>query len=65
MAELVNHHFDADAAAQELAARIADHQRSVGQRVSAPDSRPLFTKAADGAIVDREGKTVRPAPTTP
>jgi hypothetical protein len=62
MAELTDLFFDATESAGELAARIRDHQASVGQRVGAPDPRPLFTAAPDGAIVDRAGRTLRAAP---
>ena len=61
MAELQDLFFDSAGIAGELAGAIAAHKQSVAPRVPAPDPRPLFTRAPDGAIVDRAGNTLRPA----
>jgi len=51
--------FDADAAAVGLTATLAGVRGQLVGRLPAPDPRPLFTRKADGTVLNRAGQQVR------
>ena len=54
--------FDSEETARLLSDGLAAHRKAFGGLLGQPAEGPLFRAAPDGAILDRGGRVVAPAP---